>query len=169
MLPLVCFLTLRLLPAAFRTFGEKGVAVGHEERAVLILPRRGFEGPIVRGHRGHPIPGTPLKTWRQYQPTDETSTRNGAKPADSGPFTLPGNFRTSAGIIDSPPSSSSSPSFLDRYGSFSSLDQPNFPLFSLPLPAEARMPRRFKKDWIRRIGKIKCESVSFQYVVFFSP
>lgn len=26
-----------------------------------------------------------------------------------------------------------------------------------------------KKDWIRRIGKIKCESVSFQYVVFFSP
>lgn len=49
MLPLVCFLTPRLLPAAFRTFGEKGVAVGHEERAVLILPRRGFEGPIVRG------------------------------------------------------------------------------------------------------------------------
>lgn len=34
-------------------------------------------------------------------PTDGTSTRNEAKPTDRRPSTLPGNFRTSAGIIDS--------------------------------------------------------------------
>lgn len=112
-----------------------------------------FRGPYCPRYRGHPIPGTPLKTWRQYQPTDETSTRNGAKPADSGPFTLPGNFRTSAGIIDSLPPSPHPPlppplsSPVDRARVRSVRLINLISLFPLPLPR-----KRGCREDLRKVG-----------------